>query len=258
MSWQLPQAQLIAVLLAGIRAAAWLAVCPPFNGPMLPGPIKGLLSVALALPVAGPLSGQAAALGTDNTARILLAAGEQVVVGAALGFVTSLFFAAVQAAGDLIDVFGGFSLAFALDPLGINQSSIFGRFYHVVALTILFVTDGYQLVIRGFLQSYQALPLSGTISLGALDRVLTQGIAQLFVAALQIAGPLLAVLFCADVALGLLNRAAPALNAFSLGFPAKILLVLALGGSAVALLPKAVHALIVPAVEAVLKVAGGG
>ena len=258
MSWQLSQAQLIAVLLASIRAAAWLTVCPPFSGQLLPGPIKGLLSVALALPVAGPLTGQAASLGTGNGAAVLVAAIEQVVIGAALGFITALFFAAAQAAGDLIDLFGGFSLAFAIDPLGTNQSSIFGRFYHVIAITILFVTDGYQLVIRGFLQSYQALPLTGTLSLGTLDKVLTHGIGQLFTAALEIAGPLLAVLFCADIALGLLNRAAPALNAFSLGFPAKILLVLTLGGSAIALLPKAVHALIVPAVEAVLRVAGGG
>jgi flagellar biosynthesis protein FliR len=257
MSWQVPQAQLVAVLLAGIRAAAWLTICPPFAGTIVPGPVKALLSVALALPVVGPLTGQAATLGTGDQAAILVAAIEQVVVGAALGFITALFFAAVQAAGDLIDLFGGFSLAFALDPLGINQSSIFGRFYHVVALTILFVTDGYQLVIRGFLTSYQALPLTGTLSLHTLDRVLTQGVAQLFVAALEIAGPLLAVLFCADVALGLLNRAAPALNAFSLGFPAKILLVLAMGGMAITLLPRAVHALIVTAVEAVVKVAGG-
>src|SRR2546421_7821652 len=111
MAGQRPAAQVVAVLPAGGRAAAWLAIGPPFNGPMLPGPIKGLLSIALALPVAGPLAGQATALGTDNGARILLAAGEQVVVGAALGFITALFFAAAQAAGDLIDVFGGFSLA---------------------------------------------------------------------------------------------------------------------------------------------------
>jgi flagellar biosynthetic protein FliR len=257
MSLQLSQATLIAVLLAGVRAAAWLTVCPPFAGPMLPGPIKALLSVAMALPVAGPLAPQAARMGTGNGSVILVAAVEQVVIGAALGFVTALFFAAVQAAGDLIDVFGGFSLAFAVDPLGTNQSSIFGRFYHVLAVTILFVTDGYHMVIRGFLQSYQTLPLDATMSLSTLDRVLTRGIGELFVAALQIAGPLLAVLFCADVALGLLNRAAPALNAFSLGFPAKILLVLALGGTAIALLPKAVHALIVPAVEAVVGVSGG-
>jgi flagellar biosynthesis protein FliR len=257
MSLQLSQATLIAVLLGSIRAAAWLSLCPPFAGPMLPGLVKGLLSVGLVLPMVGTLAPQAAGLGTGNGSVILVAAIEQVVVGAALGFITSLFFAAIQAAGDLIDVFGGFSLAFALDPLGSNQSSIFGRFYHVVAVTILFVTDGYQLVIRGFLQSYRTLPLDGTLSLAALDRLLTHGIGELFVAALEIAGPLLAVLFCADLALGLLNKAAPALNAFSLAFPAKIFLVLALGGAAIALLPKAVHAVIVPAVEAVVGAAGG-
>ena len=48
----------------------------------------------------------------------------------------------------------------------------------------------------------------------------------MFVAALQIAGPLLVVLFLADVGLGLLTRVAPALNAFALGFPLKILLTL--------------------------------
>jgi flagellar biosynthetic protein FliR len=48
----------------------------------------------------------------------------------------------------------------------------------------------------------------------------------MLLAALQIAAPLLAVLFLADVALGLLTRAAPALNAFSLGPPFKILLTL--------------------------------
>ena len=95
------------------------------------------------------------------------------------------------------------------------------------------------------------------LSLTTLGRILTHGIGDMFVAALQIAGPLLAVLFCADLALGLLNRAAPALNAFSLGFPAKILLVLSLGGAAIGLLPKAIHALIVPAVEAVVTVSGG-
>jgi len=257
MNLALSQAQLIAVLLASVRAAAWLAVCPPFNGPMMPGPVKGLLSIAMALPIAGQLSGQVTGLDTSNGGALLLASIEQVVVGAALGFITSLFFAAAQAAGDLIDVFGGFSLAFAIDPLGTNQSSVFGRFYHIVALTLLFATDGYRLVIRGFLQSYQTLPLTGTLSLGTLDKLLTHGLAQMFVAAIQIAGPLLAVLFCTDLALGLLNKAAPALNAFSMGFPAKIILVLTLGGMAIALLPKAIHALLIPAVEAVVTVSGG-
>ena len=55
-------------------------------------------------------------------------------------------------------------------------------------------------------------------------------VTQMFLAAVQIAGPLLVVLFLADVGLGLLTRVAPALNAFALGFPLKILLTLSLGG----------------------------
>ena len=51
---------------------------------------------------------------------------------------------------------------------------------------------------------------------------------DMFVAALQIAGPLIVVLFLADVALGLLSRIAPQLNAFSLSFPLKTGLTLAL------------------------------
>ena len=254
MSLALPQAQLIAVLLATVRAAAWLSISPPFNGQVIPAPVKALLAVALALPVTGSLTGQAAAIGTD-TPKLLTALVEQVVVGVALGFLTALFFAAVQAAGELIDLLGGFSMAFAFDPMGTNQSSVFGRFYNVLAVTLLFVTDGYQLVLRGFMESYNTLPLNGTLSLATLDKLLTSGVTHMFTAALEIAAPLAAVLFCTDLALGLLNRIAPALNAFSLGFPAKIFLVLSLGGLAIGMLPRAIHSLVIPAVEAVVTVA---
>ncbi len=40
------------------------------------------------------------------------------------------------------------------------------------------------------------------------------------------------MLFLADLGLGLLTRAAPALNAFSLGFPLKILITLVVVGAA--------------------------
>ena len=140
---------------------------------------------------------------------MLIATAEQVVVGAALGFLTALFFAAVQAAGSIIDLFGGFSVAFAFDPFAMTGTSVFGRFYNIMATALLFATDGYGMILRGFTNSYQALPLDGMFSWETLANLLTDGIGQMFVAALQIAGPLVAVLFCTDVALGLLTRVAP-------------------------------------------------
>jgi flagellar biosynthesis protein FliR len=254
MSWQVSSASVAALLLATVRASVWLLVCPPFNNKLLPAPVKALLALALSVPMMPKLSGQV----PDLTAGALAAASaEQVVIGAALGFITALFFAAVQAAGDLVDLLGGFSLASAYDPMSQSQTSVFGRLYNLSAVTLLFASEGHQLVLRGFLQSYKALPLDGALSLERLGRLLTSGVGDMFLAALQIAGPLIAVLFLTDVAFGLLNRVAPALNALSLGFPAKIFLTLALAGTALAALPKAVSLLVDTSVAAVLRVAGG-
>jgi flagellar biosynthetic protein FliR len=247
-------AELVAVMLGAIRASAWIVICPPFNSRIIPGQIKALFAVALSLPMAPHLRGT---LPDVRTGALIFSAAEQVVVGAVLGFITLLFFSAVQAAGDMLDLFGGFSLAQAYDPLSQSQNSVFGRLYNLLAVTLLFASDGHQMILRGFLQSYETLPLNGTFSVEAVSRFLTAGVGQLFVAALQIAGPLIAVLFLTDVALGLLNRVAPALNAFGLGFPAKIFLTLSLSGTAILVLPRALDGLVEKAVAAVVKLSGG-
>ena len=254
MNWDVPIADLLALLLGAARTGAWMMICPPFNSRLIPGQVKVLLSIGLALPMAPYLS---ANLPSIQTSAIIVSAIQQVFIGAALGFITYLFFAAVQAAGDLLDVFGGFTLAAAYDPLSQNQSSVFGRFYNLVAATILFASEGHQLILRGFMQSYKTLPLDATLSLATLSRLLTEGIGEMVVAAVQIAGPLIAVLFLTDVAFGLLNRVAPALNAFQLGFPAKILLLLTLSGTAITILPRALDGLIDKAVIAVVRISGG-
>ena len=87
--------------------------------------------------------------------------------------------------------------------------------------------------------------------------MLTDGLGELFVSAIQIAGPIIGVMFLTDVAFGLLNRVAPALNAFGLGFPMKIFLVLALAGTAVAVLPRALDTLMDRAVSLVVQISGG-
>jgi flagellar biosynthetic protein FliR len=253
-NWDAGISEMIAIMLGAVRAGAWMVLCPPFNSRLIPGPVKALLSVGFALPVAPRL---VATIPSIETADIIASAILQVFVGAALGFITLMLFAAVQAAGDLIDVFGGFTLAMAYDPLSQSQSSIFGRFYNLIAVTLLFASNGHQLILRGFLQTFQTMPLNASFSMSTLNDLLIKGVGEMFVSALQIAGPLIAVLFLTDVAFGLLNRVAPALNAFQLGFPAKIFLVLTLSGTAIAVLPRALSSIVDHAVSAVVHVGGG-
>ena len=234
MSLDLPATLVLALLLTSTRAAAFLVLAPPFSSRAVPGTVKALLAVAISLPVLPTVRGAVPAL---DTAAVVSAVLIQVLTGAALGFLCYLVFVAVQAAGDLIDVFGGFSLAFAFDPLAQSGNAIFGRLYQWTALTLLLASGGYTIVLQGFLRSYRAVGLDAGLNLGTLSAVLTGGVGQLVLAALQIAAPLLAVLFLADVALGLLTRVAPALNAFALGPPFKILLTLLTGSVVFVVLP---------------------
>jgi flagellar biosynthetic protein FliR len=231
---------LVAFLLATVRASAWLLVTPPFSTRGVPAQVRVGLAAALSLPVAPRLAEHPVSL---QAGPLVAAAVLQVAVGLALGFVALLLFSAVQAAGELIDLFGGFSASQALDPLSGVSASVFGRLYELLTAVLLFAIDGHLLLLRGFLTSFDAVGLQGA-ALGDLSEFLTRGLGQFFLAALEIAGPLVGALFLADVALGLLARAAPQLNLLSLGFPLKIMMTLLLGGFALPLLPPAVSALL--------------
>jgi flagellar biosynthetic protein FliR len=74
---------------------------------------------------------------------------------------------------------------------------------------------------------------------------------------MQIAAPVVAAMLVADVALGLLTRAAPALNAFALSYPLKIFLTLTLAGLVVVRLPGAVESLVRTQILEVLRTVGG-
>lgn len=230
----LDSATLVALLLASSRILAWSMVAPPLATAGLPMTVKTVLSVGLGLAVLPIVKGHAPPL---DAAAVGGAVAIQVVVGAGLGFVTRLLFAAVESAGSLVDVFGGFSLSAAYDPLTTTTTSIFGKFYGLLCTTLIFVTNVHLIIFQGFLRTFAAVPLDAGISLDRLGRAITTSTTEMFVAALQIAGPLIVVLFIADVALGVLNRIAPQLNAFSMSFPLKIGLTLLLVGFAFMLMP---------------------
>jgi flagellar biosynthetic protein FliR len=247
-------AMLTGYLLALVRSAAWVFVTPPFGTRALPIQVKLGFAAALAIALGPKLGVQEVPL---EVVPLLGAAVLQAGAGLALGFIGVLLFASFQAAGALVDVFSGFNMAQIFDPQSNVSTSLFGRFYNLVATTLLFATNGHLLLVRGFLESFDAAPLT-TLSLEGIGELVTHDLGRFFLAAVEIALPLLAALFLAEVALGLLSRAAPAMNVFVLGMPLKILLTLSLAGLAVPLLPGALDSLLKPIIRQGLAVSGAG
>jgi flagellar biosynthetic protein FliR len=235
----IPAELLVAFLLTVVRISAWIAVAPPFNSRAVPPMVKVALAVALALPVAPRMVDRApeAEIG-PLVAAILL----QVLAGLVLGFIAMILFSAVQAAGELIDLFSGFTVASLYDPLSNSTSSMFGRLHQLIAVTLLFATGAHLLLVRGLVASFDVVPLKADA--GALPKLMVSQVGRFFISALEIAAPLVLVLFLAELAIGLVGRAAPSLNVLSTSFPLKILLSLSLAGLTLTVLPGALERLV--------------
>ncbi|GEA90161.1 flagellar biosynthetic protein FliR [Cellulomonas cellasea] len=248
----LPLATVETAMLASVRIAAFLVIAPPFAHRAIPGQVKAMLALGLALAVTPRL--EAAGGAPTSTPAFVGDLVVQVVIGGGLGFLVALVFSAVQAAGTLIDLFGGFQMAAAFDPMQMTSGAQFARLYQLTALVLLFVTNGYQMVLAGLVRTFDALPLGATLDLGVMAGSVTEGLTQMFLASLQIAGPLVVILFLTDVGLGLLTRVSPALNAFALGFPLKILMTVTFAGFAYLAMPGQIEGLVSTAVRTVLGV----
>ena len=246
---------LIGYLLASVRILAWLAIVPPFSSRAVPGMAKVVLSLGLALAVGPSIAPTEIPTGNYALAASLVT---QVAVGSAMGMVTFMLFSAIAAAGSLIDVFGGFSLAQGFDPLGMNSNTVFGTFHQLLATAILFVTNGHLLVIGGLLSTFRFLPVGESPDTSGGTEILVTAFTMFFVTAVQIALPMIAVLFLADVGLALLTKVAPQLNAINVMFPAKIGLTLMLLGLSFPVLPQAMERLVDYTQQAMAALAGAG
>lgn len=256
MNLQVEAATLTALLLGTVRALGFAAIAPPFAGRSIPMPARAAFVMGLALALMEQLR-------DDIPARVtplflITATVTEATIGVALGFLVYLLFSAVQLAGDLIDVTGGFSLQPAFDPLSMTSSAMIGRLHYLLAVTLLFTSGGHLMLVAGFVRSYTALPIGATLPTEQMASMVATAIGMMFLAAVQIAGPLVAVLLLSDLALALLSRAAPALNVFTLGFPVKIMVTLTLLGLTFPLLPAAVDALLRDAVRAMTSLGLGG
>lgn len=240
-----------AVMLASVRMLAFLVIAPPFSHNAFPLRIKAMLGIGLAVAVSPQVS---KGYVSPDTAGFVTALLKEFLVGALLGFLVMIVFSAIQSAGNLIDLFGGFQLAQAFDPQSMINGAQFARLFNMTSLALLFASGGYQLIIGGLARSFTALPLGEGVELGSPVHALTEAVGQMLLSSLQIAGPLIVVLFLADAGLGLLTRVAPALNAFALGFPLKILITLTLASTVFVAMPRIVESVTGQSVAALLGV----
>ena len=221
MLWPFTPAGAEAFGLLLVRCLGFFIAGPLFAQRTLPAQVKVLLGAAVAIalfPVAGVPTG-----GTIVTLpAFLFAVAGEAFVGILLGFAAALPFVGIRMAGELVGVQMGFGIVSVLDPREDQRISVIAQFYDLLALLLFLLFDGHHLLLRALGTSVRAVPL-GQAVLGAhaVQQVLALG-GSIFIVALSVGGPLIAVLFLTDAAMGFVARTVPQMNIFIVGFPVKI------------------------------------
>ena len=197
------------------RVMALLSTAPVIGDALVPVPVRALLSVVLAFLML-PLTKGAVAPDPFSLAGVVLMV-EQAVIGGVIGLALQLTMAVVNMLGFLVSSQVGFSMAQMNDPVNGQQSDVISALLGLVAILVFFAVDGH-LVLAGVLgQSFRAWPVGAGYG-GLLLETVALNVGWVFSAAILLALPIVFSTMVVQIGFGFLNRVAPSLNLFSLGF----------------------------------------
>ncbi|WP_375739176.1 flagellar biosynthetic protein FliR [Pseudomonas boanensis] len=209
-------------LLPLFRTAALLMTMPVIGTQLVPMRVRLYLAAAIAVVLVPALPPMPAV--DTLSLRTLLLIGEQVLIGALLGFVLQLFFHAFVVAGQIISMQMGLGFASMVDPTNGVSVPVLGQFYLMLVTLLFLAMNGHLVVFEVLAESFVTLPVGGGLMAAHYWEVAGK-LGWVMGAGLLLSLPAITALLVVNVAFGVMTRAAPQLNIFSIGFP----LTLALG-----------------------------
>ncbi len=203
-----------------LRLSAMMIVAPAFALPALTTRLRLLLAFALAVmvypmhdwPRIDPISPAG-----------LLEVVNQLTIGVLMGLILQVVMAAVVVAGQSISNAMGLSMATLIDPSLGNVPTI-AQFLIVLATLIFVGLGGHGMLIGLVVESFTSLPIGQPVVTAQAWPQLLAWSSMIFLGALLLALPVMVTLLFITIGIGVITRAAPSLNIFSVGLPATIVL----------------------------------
>ncbi len=206
----------IRFLLVSCRVGGAMTLAPLVGSERLPMRLKAAFALTFAWLLAPVTTAPRLAGGLS----LAIAAVGEILLGLTIGFAARLIFAAVQMAGEMADTQAAFGFAGVVAPDMGQRVSVIGQLQMAVAWLVFVAVNGHRVMLAGMAESFSAVPLGAGPGLCA--PALTAAAAGLLGAAVRLAAPIVATALLADLALGLLTRAAPQMNLLAIGFPIKL------------------------------------
>lgn len=203
-------------MLAFMRVSGLFIAMVGISARTVPTPVRNLLAVLLTLMVVPMLPPvpitDIVSLGT------FFEVIKQLIIGIAIGFISVMVVDTFVLAGQIIAMQTGLGFASIVDPVnGVNVTTI-GQFYLILATLIFWMVDGHLLLINMIVISFEAFPIDGPWWTGEQFKQIAHWGAWMFVSAVTISLAPIVSLLIVNLSFGVMTKAAPQLNIFSLGF----------------------------------------
>ncbi len=212
-------------LLVVFRVGGMMALSPLLGLDSIPMRVKAMTAFVLAAAVF-PLVPPAAGV-PDSWSGLALAVGGEMLIGLLMGFTITLILAGIQIGAQTIAHQMGWGLAQVVDPTATMNIDVLTQFYTLLATLIFVLMKGLLILIRSLAETFRSIPLLTAWSVNPdMVGTLTGILQNSFALSIRIAGPALAAVFLATLALGFISRTMPQLNILAAGFPVQITLVM--------------------------------
>ena len=148
---------------------------------------------------------------------------QEILIGAMLGFVLQLLFQVFVIAGQIVAIQMGLGFASMVDPANGVSVPVIGQLFMILVTLLFLAMNAHLVVFEVLAESFFTLPVgSGFLVESYLEIALKLG--WVMGAALLMVLPAVTALLVVNLAFGVMTRAAPQLNIFSIGFPLTLVL----------------------------------
>ncbi|MEK7317404.1 MAG: flagellar biosynthetic protein FliR [Candidatus Eisenbacteria bacterium] len=146
----------------------------------------------------------------------------ELLIGSLIGLAAAVIVQGVALAGEIISIQMGLSFGALLAPMPELAMGGVGPLQSMLALLLYTTIGGHLVLVRGLAESLVTLPPGAPIDLAAGLAPILALLATLFITGLRAAAPIVIALFLTQIALAVLSRAVPQINAMVLSFPITI------------------------------------
>jgi len=139
-----------------------------------------------------------------------------------MGLMLQIINAALIVGGQAMSASMGLSMANMMDP-NMGNVPVISQFLLICSTLIFVGLGGHVLVLALVAESFASLPILQSVEVQALVSFMLEWSTMTFLGAILLGLPIMVSLLFINMGLGVITRAAPALNIFAVGFPAMIL-----------------------------------